>query len=417
MPIAALPTDVVRQLGSSIAIVTPADLVKELVENAIDASATSIEVLISPDTLDRIEVRDNGHGVHQSDYNALGRSGCTSKIRTFEDIQTLGGTTLGFRGQALASANALGKVAITTRTIDETTAWALQLVPGVGGVETQKRTSGPVGTTVSVRQLFKQLPVRRRLGLKDATRTASNIKQMLYAYAMARPRVRLRFKILGLGTQQSWCYSPRPQANIKEAVIQVFGAETMSQFVAETISSMPNQANDGTEDEQEFVIEAILPKPGQVSSKLPKGSFFAIDSRPVSSHRGTAKLLLATFRSHIAKSALGSEDQKVLKNSLLCVNIHCPSGSYDPNLEPSKNDVSFMSPFTIMELFERLCKKVYHENLGSSLTKTVYRIKQYLDNEIETEAFSSTCQRTRTIHMMKRKETKRSQFHKVSIRG
>lgn len=362
MPIAALSSDVVRQLGSSVAIATPLDLVKELVENAIDAAATSIDVLVSANTLDRIEVRDNGHGIHQRDYDALGRPARTSKITTFKDLHTLGGATLGFRGQALASANTLGMVTVTTRTADEATAWALQLVFGVGGVETQKRTSGPIGTTVSVRYLFKHLPVRQQVAIRDASKTIPKIKQMLYAYVLARPQVRLSFKILGPGCQQPWCYSPRPQATVKEAIIQVFGTDVMSQCLFETTSG--RDKDDGTPDGKHFTIEAVLPKPGQ----LFKGSYFAVDSRPVSSHRGTAKLLLASFKAHLSDSALGSKDPKALKNSLLCVNIRCPPGSYDPNIEPSKNDVSFTCPSTIIELFERLCQHVYQEQPPTPLT-------------------------------------------------
>ncbi|CAK7204667.1 hypothetical protein SEUCBS139899_007426 [Sporothrix eucalyptigena] len=119
MSIKALPADTCRLLGSTTLIATPVSLVKELVDNAIDAGATTVSVLMSPNTVDKVEVRDDGHGIDLVDFDALGRRGYTSKTRCFEDLKTVGGLSLGFRGEGVASANALGFVSITTRTANE----------------------------------------------------------------------------------------------------------------------------------------------------------------------------------------------------------------------------------------------------------------------------------------------------------
>ncbi|KAB5580786.1 histidine kinase-like ATPase, partial [Coniochaeta sp. 2T2.1] len=153
MPISALPQETVRLLGSPLVYSSPVSVVKELVDNALDARATSVEVLISADTVDSVEVRDNGHGIHPVDFNTLGHRGCTSKLRTFEDIQTVGGVTLGFRGDALASATTVGTLSIVTRTAGEPTASRL-LFSEKGGVGKIERVSGPVGTAVKVTQIF-----------------------------------------------------------------------------------------------------------------------------------------------------------------------------------------------------------------------------------------------------------------------
>ncbi|KAJ9157385.1 hypothetical protein NKR23_g712 [Pleurostoma richardsiae] len=173
MPISALPEATVRLLGSPLVITTPVSVVKELVENAIDARATSIEVLVSRNTVDKIQVRDNGDGIASCDYDCLGRRGRTSKLRSFEEIRLVGGTSFGFRGEALASANALGMITITTRTSTDPVATKLHLAPGVGGVTNQERTSAPVGTTVSVKDIFASLPVRKKIATKEAPKTIS----------------------------------------------------------------------------------------------------------------------------------------------------------------------------------------------------------------------------------------------------
>ncbi|KAI5466728.1 histidine kinase-like ATPase, partial [Mariannaea sp. PMI_226] len=102
MAIAALPLATSRLLGSSTVVTNPTSLVKELVENSIDAGANSIEVLISQNTVDKVQVKDNGCGISLDDLNLLGRRAHTSKLRTFDELETKAGDTLGFRGEALA---------------------------------------------------------------------------------------------------------------------------------------------------------------------------------------------------------------------------------------------------------------------------------------------------------------------------
>lgn len=357
MPIIALPDDTLRLLGSPTVVATPVDLIKELLDNAIDAQAISAEVLVSQNLVDRIEVRDNGDGIHSSDYSSLGRAGHTSKITSFEELQTLGGATLGFRGQALASVNNLGSVTVTTRTAEDLTAVMLKLCPGVGGVESQQRTSAPVGTTVSVTGLFNSLPVRKQFALKEAQKYLVGIKHLLYSYALARPQIRLSFRVLGGSSKHSWSYAPRPGAAIREAVVQVFGAEVMSQCLIRTISSNAEEQNEQVSEK--LTIEAVLPNPDSDHSRIPKGSFFSVDSRPVSTQRGTMKKLLAAFKTHISKPPGLAEGQQNSRDPFICVNIRCSPGSYDPNIEPAKTEVLFAEESRLKDLFEHLCSDVY----------------------------------------------------------
>lgn len=116
MPIEALPQTTVRAIGSTSVISDPCSIVKELLENALDASASSIAVEISQNTLDVIQVKDNGHGIPSEDHAFVCKRTFTSKIHTVEDFQALGGKYLGFRGEALASAAEMSSsVTVTTR--------------------------------------------------------------------------------------------------------------------------------------------------------------------------------------------------------------------------------------------------------------------------------------------------------------
>ena len=120
MPITALPSSTVHAIGSASVISDPCSIVKELIDNAIDASAASIGVEISQNTLGLIQVKDNGHGIPSADHAFVCRRTFTSKIQTLEDLRMVGGKSLGFRGQALASAAEIsGGVNILTRVESE----------------------------------------------------------------------------------------------------------------------------------------------------------------------------------------------------------------------------------------------------------------------------------------------------------
>ena len=123
MPIAALPTSTVRAIGSAQTLTDSASLVKELIDNAIDGRASTVSIEISENALDDIRVKDNGHGIAPEDRAMVCQRYCTSKIRDLDDLRDIGGRSLGFRGEALASAAEMsGCLTIATRIEGEETA-------------------------------------------------------------------------------------------------------------------------------------------------------------------------------------------------------------------------------------------------------------------------------------------------------
>ena len=127
MPITALPSNAVRAIGSTQTLSDSASIVKELIDNALDACASAISVEISTNALDIIQVKDNGHGIAPEDRGLVCRRYCTSKIRNIEDITNIGGSSLGFRGEALASAaETCDGLTISTRVEGEAVAVSLR---------------------------------------------------------------------------------------------------------------------------------------------------------------------------------------------------------------------------------------------------------------------------------------------------
>lgn len=359
--ISPLPSSTTRLLGSPLVITTPATLVKELLDNAIDAKATTVEVLISPDTISKIEVRDNGIGIHSNDYDSLGRHGHTSKLRSFEELRTHGSKTLGFRGEALAAANTMAKITVITRTAEDPVGATLHLGSGIGGVDQQQKASVPVGTTVRVTELFGRLPVREQVAIKESTKTLDKILELLQTYGMARPNIKLTFRVLQ-NPKKNWSYSPKRDAGIKEAVLQIAGKEIATRCLERIIRvdeprteltiSSDHQNSSNTDS---YTFEAYIMDPEADHCKLSKQHYFSVDGRPVSAKKGTVKKLLQTYTTRL-ESCLSSERSG---GYFIRLNIICPRGSYDANVEPSKDEVLFTDEMFLHDSFEALCKEVY----------------------------------------------------------
>lgn len=366
MAISLLPEGTVRRLGSSIVISSPVLLLKELLDNAIDSGATSIEVLVSSNTVDKIEVRDNGHGISPDDFDSLGRPGHTSKLRSFDELSGLGGRTLGFRGVALASANVVADVSLTTRVSTEQVATVLSL-ENEGGAATRGHASAPVGTTVRVTGLFSRFPVRSQFVVKEAPKSLARMRELLQAYALTRPWIRLRFTVFKT-PNLSWSYAPALNGGVKEAATQLFGTELASQCVFKIFPSESRQAEPSTpftgldtthRQEPGLIFEALVPIPGADTQKIAKGAFFSVDSRPVSSTRGTAKKLFSVFKKHLGEHFARSHTDNTPKDPFIWLDIRCPPGTYDVNVEPSKDNVLFREEQLILDQFKSFLSFVY----------------------------------------------------------
>ena len=166
----------------------PSSVVKELMENAIDAGASSVTVEIQNGGVRSIQITDNGSGIAREDVATAFLRHATSKVRTQDDLDAIG--TLGFRGEALASVSAVAKVELLTRTADEIagTRYVIE-----GGEEILCEDAGrPQGTTIIVRDLFYNVPARMKFLKKDVSESNS-VAGVVDRVALSRPEVSFRF--------------------------------------------------------------------------------------------------------------------------------------------------------------------------------------------------------------------------------
>ncbi|CAD6448015.1 fd0cca7a-cc59-4a19-8483-a8bf0419b1ff [Sclerotinia trifoliorum] len=371
MTINALSESTIHLLGSSQVLTTPTSLIKELIDNALDAKATCIDILISQNTIDKIEVRDNGDGIQLGDLDALGRRGHTSKLTTFTELRNLGGRSLGFRGEALASACQLGDVSITTKTDGQPVGTCVKL-KAMGGIQSQSRTSHPIGTTVCVMNFMSKLPVRKQTALKEAPKTIGKIQQLVQRYALARVSIKLTLKIVK-GAKGAWSYAPRPHGGIKDSVSLVIGRDTALQCSETSMifsdspdlhegSNVPSGlgAANGV-PASHFCLEAFLPRNDADPNKLGKGQYLSVDSRPVASEKGTMKKIITIFKKYLRSVLTAESSLEKIKSPFIRLNIVCPEASYDPNVEPAKDDIIFENEKLVLEAAERMFKNFYGE--------------------------------------------------------
>ncbi|XP_016805672.1 PMS1 protein homolog 1 isoform X3 [Pan troglodytes] len=187
-----LPAATVRLLSSSQIITSVVSVVKELIENSLDAGATSVDVKLENYGFDKIEVRDNGEGIKAVDAPVMAMKYYTSKINSHEDLENL--TTYGFRGEALGSICCVAEVLITTRTAADN--FSTQYVlDGSGRILSQKPSHLGQGTTVTALRLFKNLPVRKQFysTAKKCKDEIKKIQDLLMSYGILKPDLRIVF--------------------------------------------------------------------------------------------------------------------------------------------------------------------------------------------------------------------------------
>ncbi|KAI5199362.1 hypothetical protein AUEXF2481DRAFT_29111 [Aureobasidium subglaciale EXF-2481] len=346
MSIHALPQAAVRTIRSGQALTDPTSVVKELVDNALDARASNITVEISTNTLDLIQVKDNGHGIAPTDRPLVAKPYCTSKLKDEKDLALVGSFYLGFRGEALSSALEMsGEMTITTRVEGESIATAIKL--DQNGEPVQDRATHPPGTTIRIVNFLKNQPVRKQVALKVAPKTLTRIKQLLQSYAFARPATRLSLKVIkAKSDKDNWTYAPKVGSGIEDTALKVVGKPCAAQCVWAEM------------EHEGFTVQAFLPRPDAHASKISGlGQYVSVNDRPLTSSRGISRQLVRIYK----ESLKGSSSLHDAKDPFLYLSLSCPPGSYDVNIEPAKDDVLFGDVDKVTEAVRRLMLISYPE--------------------------------------------------------
>ena len=311
--IKVLPKEIAELIAAGEVVERPASVIKELMENAIDAGSSSVTVEIKNGGITYIRVTDNGCGISREDIRTAFISHATSKISTRDDLYAIG--TLGFRGEALASIAAVSNVEVLTRTSEEETGTRYCIS---AGEETLVDDAGcPLGTTIVVRDLFFNTPARMKFLKKDVSE-ANAVAGIVDKIALSNPDVSIRFIREGksaLFTSGS--------GDLKTTAYEIFGKDFADGLIEADYSF------------ESVKISGLVSKPTK-SRPNRNMQFFFVNGRLVKS--GTASAALS----------------EAYKNSIMvgkfpyCVlNITTAPGLVDVNVHPAKIEVRFANERTV----------------------------------------------------------------------
>ncbi len=266
-----LSDNLANQIAAGEVVERPASVIKELVENSIDAGATRIQIDIELGGRRLMRVSDDGSGMLRDDAILSFERHATSKIKTFEDLSSI--RTLGFRGEALASIASVAKVELITKTESDTAATRV-LIEG-GKLIDVKDAARNTGTTLSVRDLFFNTPARRKFMRSEATENY-HLTQIIQHYALAHPEI--AFTLTGNGRE---ILRVSPAKDLRERAFQIFGANLIEsllpvaggrEFVAKITGfvSAPRERRT-TRDAQYFFVNQRFVKDKTIAGGLLEG--------------------------------------------------------------------------------------------------------------------------------------------------
>lgn len=236
MPIHKLDDRLINQIAAGEVVERPASVVKELVENAIDAGATRIQVDIENGGLRLIRIADNGCGIPEAEVPLALTRHATSKITTLDDLEAV--ASMGFRGEALPAIASVGVLRLVSRTQDQDHAVEVQV--DHGQTATSKPASHPVGTTIELRDLFSKVPARRKF-LKTERTEFGHIEEWLRALALAKPELELLLKRDGKPVRHYRADTTGSVESFRQRLAAVLGDEAAKNALAVQVETQQAQ--------------------------------------------------------------------------------------------------------------------------------------------------------------------------------
>ncbi len=341
--IAALPDTLISQIAAGEVVERPASVVKEVLENAIDAGAQAITIRLEEGGCQRISIQDDGSGINHTELHLAIQRHATSKITSLSDLESV--ASLGFRGEALASIASVSRFSITTRTSEDDHAWQIQVNGGqtMGDVSP---SSGPVGTTVDVQDLYFNTPARRKF-LKSSATELGHCLELIRRIALSRPDI--GFAIWHNGKViERWT-----SCNIEQRVDAILGQEFQNSKIAlEHVSGR-------------LTVRGFVSKPTSSRARADQQYSF-VNGRFV--------------RDKVIQHAIRSAYQDVLhgdRQPMVVLSLEIDPQLVDVNVHPAKTEVRFREGGAVHQFIYKAIQHALATAAGHSLETSAQSATSY----------------------------------------
>jgi len=335
-----LPESIANQIAAGEVIQRPASVIKELLENSIDAGSTEIEIILKDSGKSLIQIIDNGKGMSETDARLSFERHATSKIREAADLFKI--NTMGFRGEALASIASIAHVELKTRTEEKDV--GTRIVINGSSIETQEICQTPKGTSLAVKNLFFNVPARRNFLKTDATEL-SKILEEFKRIALIKPEI--FFKLHHNGVEQYYL----PASNIRQRVVSIFGKKYNEKL-------LPVQEETDAFSVQGFVGQAD-------SAKKSRGEQYLFVNE---------RFIKSNYLNHAIRLAYGDLLTKDV-HPFYVINLSIEPSQIDINVHPTKHEIKFQE--------ERIVYNFLNVAIKHALGK--YSLRPMIDFESERE--------------------------------
>ena len=332
-----LPEHVANRIAAGEVVERPASVVKELLENALDAGARRIKIQVEAGGKKLIQISDDGCGMVRDDALLAFERHATSKIRNADDLLNI--STLGFRGEALPSIASVSRLHLETRVPDENSGTLIEI--NGGKMQRVEDAGVPTGTSITVRDLFFNVPARKKF-LKAESTELSHIASLVTHYALAHPEMHVE-----LHSMTNAMLVAAPVAGHSERVFQVFGKETLDQLIPVSATLALEHAGLPEPPPWKRGEEYQPSKPGELKlhgfvskpeiQKLNRNSIFVFVNRRLIRDRLVQHAITEAYRNIIPPTVF----------PVVLLFLEMPGEEVDVNVHPSKTEVRFRQSSTV----------------------------------------------------------------------
>lgn len=330
-----LDNNLINKIAAGEVVERPSSVVKELMENSIDAGATSITVEVKEGGIGLIKITDNGKGIPKEELKTAFLRHATSKLRTLEDLEDI--LTLGFRGEALSSIASVAQVEMITKTKDSDIGNRIVINGGV--VEREEEAAANDGTVFIMKNLFYNTPARRKF-LKKAATEGGYVSEVVNRIALGHPEIAIKYINNGNTLMQT-----NGNGDIKSAVLYIYGRQMASQMLNVSYSK------------EGFIVEGLAAKPEFSRGNRNYENFF-INGRYI--------------RSGVVQNAIEDAYKGKLmvgKFPVFALNLKVPANTVDVNVHPTKLEVRFSDENLIYDImYNAVTKALKNAELIPSVT-------------------------------------------------